>query len=343
MKYTPLTSRRAGRPAILLALLLLLSLISAPAAYAASLPETLVPIGVTAGIRLPSDGVVISGLTGVETQAGTVYPARDAGLSPGDKLLEVDGRPIRSAAELQKAVTRGNTLTLTIQRGGETHQYRVTPVKGRDGYRIGVWIRDSLLGIGTLTYYNPADGSFGALGHGITDEASKTDALIQIAGGSIIPSYVTDVSPGKAGDPGELHGRFDSSKPLGIVEKNTLGGIFGKMSTVPVAPNAVPCLPANQVQAGTAQILACTDGETARAYDIRILKLYPDDVNLRNLLIEVTDPTLLAKTGGIVQGMSGSPILQNGKLIGAVTHVLVNDPTKGYGIFLENMIKASES
>ncbi|MDD6878180.1 MAG: SpoIVB peptidase [Clostridiaceae bacterium] len=338
MRYTPFSTRRAGCRAVLLALFILLS--AAAPAHAAALPDALVPIGVTAGIRLPTDGVTVSGLTGVETAAGNVYPARDAGLMAGDRLLEANGRPVRSAEELQKAVSGGDALTLTIRRGDETKEIRVTPAKGREGYRIGVWVRDSMLGIGTLTYYNPKDGGFGALGHGITDDAGG-ERLLSISGGSIVPSYVTDVRPGKSGEPGELHGRFEPSKVLGTVDKNTEGGIFGRMSASPAAQNAVPCLPAGEVRTGDAQILACVDGETARTYHIRILKLYPDDENLRNLLIEVTDAALLAKTGGIVQGMSGSPILQDGKLVGAVTHVLVNDPTRGYGIFIENMLDAA--
>ena len=166
----------------------------------------------------------------------------------------------------------------------------------------------------------------------------RDDRLIDLAGGAVVAARITDVRPGRSGEPGELRGSFDSDRILGTMAQNTPGGLFGQM---PVPPSgADPCAPA-AAHEGDACILACTDGEAAALYDVRILRVRPHDANLRNLLIEVTDGALLARTGGIVQGMSGSPILQDGRIVGAVTHVLVNDPTRGYGISIGNMLDAA--
>ena len=333
---TAARSSRAGRRVLsLLFVLLLLPL----TVSAAELPETLVPLGIPAGIRLPDAGVVISALTCVETPAGPVCPARDAGLEPGDVLLEAGGAPVASPADLQRAAASGHPLTLTVRRGGERLSLSVTPVPGPDGMRLGVLVRDSMLGIGTLTYFDPADGRFGALGHGVT--GADGGALLPLAGSAIVSARVTGVKAGKPGSPGELHGSFVPERTLGTVERNTDAGIFGRM-TLPdgsAVPAAVPC--SASAHTGEARILTCADGDTAALYTIRILRLQPRDADLRNLLIEVTDEALLERTGGIVQGMSGSPILQDGRLVGAVTHVLVNDPRRGYGILLENMLDAA--
>ena len=316
--------RRAGRRVLSLFCIVLLLPLSALAA----MPDTLVPLGVAAGIRLPESGVTVAGLAAVDGRC----PAREAGLLPGDVLLTADGEPVSSPAVLQRAAEKGTPLTLTVRRGEETLTLQVTPVESADGRRIGVWVRDSMLGIGTLTYYNPADGSFGALGHGITDPGG--DRLIPLSGGAIVAASVPSVQPGASGAPGELRGSFDGDRTLGTVEKNTAGGIFGRMT----APASGACVAPAPAHIGEAQILACTEGETPALYRVRILRLRPRDENLRNLVLEVTDEALLERTGGIVQGMSGSPILQDGRLVGAVTHVLVNDPRRGYGISIENML-----
>lgn len=327
-------TRRTQQATRLLCFIFAVCLLTIPAIAV----DTLVPLGITTGIRLPTDGVIVAGLTGVETPDGVVRPAQDAGLLAGDMIIKVNGEPVGTSAQVQQAVDEGKPITFTVRRGDETIDVKVTPVKGRDGYRIGIWVRDSMLGIGTLTYYDPKTGAFGALGHGISD--AESGDLMSIKDSVLIPSYVTDVRAGKAGDPGELHGRFDPSQIIGHVAKNTNGGIFGTLdvNALPQVAGALPLGKQGEVRVGDAQILSCVDGDTARLYNIRILKLYPDDPNLRNILIEVTDEALLSKTGGIVQGMSGSPILQDGKLIGAVTHVLVNEPKRGYGIFIENML-----
>ena len=206
---------------------------------------------------------------------------------------------------------------------------------------MGAWIRDSMAGIGTMTYYNPEDGSFGALGHGITD--SDTALLMPFASGSILPSTVKAVKKGAAGDAGELRGDFDLSGDLGDLYANTECGIFGTLDPGEFTEqlgDPIPVAAADQVRTGPATILSNVENDSVKEYDIEIIQIVENSADGRNLVISVTDPELLAATGGIVQGMSGSPILQDGRFVGAVTHVLLNDPTKGYGILMETMLEA---
>ena len=215
------------------------------------------------------------------------------------------------------------------------------PVLCGDGvWRLGAWIRDSMAGIGTMTYYDPASGTYGALGHGITDV--DTALLMPLYAGSITEATVKAVKRGERGSPGELKGDFSGSRDLGTVASNTEGGIFGSMEPCALtAGEPVPVAQADEVKTGPATILSNISGDETQEYAVEIVKIYPQSQATRNLLIRVTDSALLEKTGGIVQGMSGSPILQNGRLVGAVTHVLLNDPTEGYGILMENMLKAA--
>lgn len=309
-------------------------------------PETVVPVGRAAGIRLTADGVMVVRLSGVQTSVGMVYPAKQAGLREGDMILTADGKKIESNEGLQKAVAGagGKAVQMTLRRDGMQKNLAVTPVTDTSGaYRIGVMVRDSMAGIGTITYVDPATGAYGSLGHGICD--TETGTLLPMSKGTVTEAEVTDVKRGQSGDPGELHGAFNMQKDMGTVEKNTTSGIFGiltddayyaKLKSVPVAQSS-------EIHTGAAQILSNVEGEQVQAYQVEITKLYGDDDELgRSMLLHVTDPALLQKTGGIVQGMSGSPVLQDGKLIGAVTHVLVNDPTRGYAIFIERMFDEME-
>lgn len=345
MKIQSDFSAKSAKKYVLSALLctLFLFVYSTPAlAVDAGHPRTLVPLGVTAGIRANAEGVAVAGLLDVETASGVQRPAQDAGLREGDRILRINGKSVTDTGDMRSIIEENgaSALTITIRRGEDTQEISLTPVQSRDGdFRIGVWIRDALLGIGTLTYYDPATGRFGALGHGVT--GSDGDELMDIGGSVLVRSGVREVIRGQSGSPGELRGEFDQSCVLGAIEKNTGAGIFGSF-TSPVHAEPVPLCPSDEVCEGAAQVLTCVEGDTAQLYDIRILRLYASEHgNLRNLLIEVTDPALLERTGGIVQGMSGSPILQNGRIVGAVTHVLVNDPTQGYGIFIENMLDAA--
>ena len=340
-KFSAQSAKKYALSALLCTLFLFVY--STPAHAVGAHPQTLVPMGMTAGIRANAEGICVAGLLDVETTSGVQRPAQDAGLREGDRILRINGTTVCDTGDMRSIIEENGAspLTITILRGEDTQEITLTPVQSRDGnFRIGVWIRDALLGIGTLTWYDPSTGRFGALGHGVT--GSDGDGLMDIGGSVLVPSRVREVVRGQSGTPGELRGEFDQSCVLGSIEQNTGAGIFGSF-TSPVHAQPLPLCPADEVCEGAAQILTCVEGDTPQLYDIRILKLYASDHgNLRNMLIEVTDDELLACTGGIVQGMSGSPIIQDGKLIGAVTHVLVNDPTRGYGIFIENMLEAAE-
>ncbi len=313
-------------------------------AQAAKLTEV-IPIGHTVGIKMQAEGVLIVQLTEVQSADGTHSPAKEVGVQEGDVLLKAGETELHSNDDLQKqvALSAGQPIKLTLERGEDEKSVTVTPCRDKTGaYRIGVLARDSLAGIGTLTYVDPQTGAFGSLGHGICD--SETGVLLPLQEGTIIHSTVSSVQRGKAGEPGSLQGEFSTEKPLGTVAQNTESGIFGTMTDDSLYSElqCVPVASADEIKIGDAEILSNVDGDSVQRYSVQIVKLYPaDDEYGRSMMLRVTDPQLVDKTGGIVQGMSGSPILQNGKLIGAVTHVLVDNPLEGYGIAIEKMLAAS--
>ena len=318
------------------ALVLALLLCTTAALAAEPVQRSLIPVGHTVGVKLFARGVVVVKLP----EGGT--PARTCGLKTGDVIVECGGEAVTSTEQFQSLLQKNGTdaTALEIKRQGSPLTLSVEPERNEQGVCcIGAWIRDSMAGIGTVTYYDPATGAFGALGHGITD--GDTMALMPFGSGSILPSTVKAVKKGSSGSAGELRGNFDLSGDLGPLCANTDCGIFGTLSQ-PKPGEAVQTAPASAVTTGAAEILSNVDGEQVQRFSIRIDRVDPDAKNGRNLLITVTDEALLAKTGGIVQGMSGSPILQNGKLVGAVTHVLVNDPTMGYGVLIENMLEMAK-
>ena len=300
----------------------------------------LVPVGHTVGIKLFSRGVMVVKLS----DGGT--PARSCGLQTGDVIVKCGGVSVTSSEQFQSLLQEnGEAATdLQVRREGENMTLSVSPEQNEKGdYCIGAWIRDSMAGIGTMTYYDPEDGSFGALGHGITD--SDTALLMPFASGSILPSTVKAVKKGAVGDAGELRGDFDLTSDLGDLSANTASGIFGTLEPGEFTErleDPMPVAAAGEVHAGPATILSNVEGDEVREYDVEILEVVNNAADGRDLVLSVTDPELIAATGGIVQGMSGSPILQDGKFVGAVTHVLLNDPTKGYGILLETMLRAGD-
>jgi stage IV sporulation protein B len=230
-------------------------------------------------------------------------------------------------------------MDINFIRDGKKYKANLLPVKSSsDGkYKAGLWVRDSTAGIGTITFYNPDDGSFAGLGHGIYD--SETELLLPLSRGAVVGLDMEDILKGKTGHPGELKGSFGTEKK-GSLLKNTTGGVFGVLSTPPeTVSDPLPCALKGEVVKGDAYILSNVDGRGVKKYSINIDKIYSGNEATKNFVISVTDERLLELTGGIVRGMSGSPIIQNDKLVGAVTHVLVNDPTRGYGIFIENMLK----
>lgn len=300
----------------------------------ASSARMLVPVGHTVGIKLFARGVMVVKLT----DGGT--PARTCGLQTGDVIVKCAGSTVTSSEQFQSLLQKsgGSETNLLVKRGGDSLTISVEPERNETGaYCIGAWIRDSMAGIGTMTYYDPATGSFGALGHGITD--IDTAQLMPFGGGSILPSSVKAVKRGEAGSAGELRGEFDLTCDIGDLYANTSSGIFGMFE--PHARELGDAVYTGRATEGSARIRANVQGDKVREYDIEILRVVSNADDGRDMVISVTDPELIAVTGGIVQGMSGSPIIQEGKLVGAVTHVLLNDPTKGYGIFIDNMLEAA--
>ncbi len=302
--------------------------------------KMLVPVGQTVGIKLFSEGVVVIGLAEVETPEGMQAPGKACGLRVGDVIEEANGTEVSSSEQFAGLLQCGGTVELEVSREGRELTLAAQPVLGEDGtYRLGAWIRDSMAGIGTVTFYDPVTGVFGALGHGVTD--CDTGLLMPLGDGAVMASTVKAVKKGSAGEPGELKGSFDLSRDRGELHSNTERGLFGVMDgdCAPVG-EALPVAAACDIKTGPAAIRSNVSGSSVEEYTVEILRVM-EDSPVQNLLLRVTDERLIEKTGGIVQGMSGSPIIQDGKLVGAVTHVLVNDPTRGYGIFIENMLDAA--
>lgn len=325
--------------ALLLAILLSFSVCWQQAWAAPGETRELIPMGQVVGIKLFADGVLVVGISELDGQRAS--PAEDCGLKEGDLILRINSREIRSTEHLQSCLqeTGEEPVVLTVRRGGRTWEAETCPVLCDDGvFRLGVWIRDSMAGIGTLTYYDPQTGSYGALGHGITDV--DTSVLMPLSSGSIMETSVKAVKKGRRGDPGELKGDFSQQRDVGTLSANTAAGIFGTVSDPGFAGagQPMPVADVEDVHTGPATILCTVTGEGTESYQVEIVRISPEKRDMRNLLLRVTDQRLLETTGGIVQGMSGSPILQDGKFVGAVTHVLVNDPTQGYGILMENML-----
>ncbi len=293
-------------------------------------PEELTAVGKTVGIRLQEDGVTITGFTEDSCAA-------DSGLQVGDRIVKINAAEVASAVDVRSLIASGGEFAVTVERDGKTAEYLLEPEEKDGAYVLGIKIRDSIAGIGTVTYYDRESGKFGALGHGVCE--SDNGKLLQMAEGEVIPSTVANVEKGRRGHAGQLQGEFNSGVTLGTVEQNTSRGIFGTMQAGQELGTVCPVGEKTDVTTGAATIRSNVSGDAVSEYDVEILKLYPAETE-RNMLLKVTDAELLDQTGGIVQGMSGSPIIQDGKLVGAVTHVLVNDPTRGYGIFIENMLDA---
>ena len=297
---------------------------AAAAAAPGKVGRKVIPLGKAVGIKLFSDGVLVVGLSPVETDEGEAYPGRDCGLKAGDVITHINGGEVDTIEEVQALVAQSEDEPLTIQAVRGQRQLQLTAAaaeNSRGVWQLGVWLRDSMAGIGTMTFYDPDSGVFGALGHGINDV--DTAMLMPLESGSIMPASVSDVKKGISGSPGELHGQFDLTRDLGTLYANTNLGIFGQMprETVGSAVEPVEVASRDQVTTGPATILSNIRGDEVEEFTVEISHLYPEGDGTRSMMIRVTDPALLEATGGIVQGMSGSPICQNGRLVGAVTHV----------------------
>lgn len=310
----------------------------------------LYPGGQAIGILLRTDGILVIGYSPVQVNQEEVYPAKEAGIQAGDMILRVNETQVIHDDELARLVDQlgkqGKEITLKIQRQNRTFNKTITPIYCEDTntYRIGLFVRDNAGGVGTLTFVDPTTMQYGALGHMITN--SETQRKLSILNGKLVAADIQGIKKGTVGTPGEKIGRFVSNDALGTISKNTSAGIFGTLSnrkilTESIAQQPIPIATSNEIMLGSATIYTALDGSEVNEFAIEIEKIIPSGRDGKNLVIRVTDSELLSRTGGIVQGMSGSPIIQDGKLIGAVTHVLVNDPSRGYGIFIENMLEAA--
>ncbi len=308
--------------------------------------KKLAACGNTVGVKIRMDGILVIGVSEVDTANGVrLAPAKDGGIKAGDIIYEINNKKLTDIRDMIKQIdnSKGGKLDIKYKRNNTVYSTTIYPTQGVNDrkYHIGLWVRDSTAGIGTLTFYDPETGSFGALGHGITD--IDTGMLMPVNSGEVLESNIIAVKKGEQGTPGELKGIFMENKPpMGNIYKNDECGIYGKV----YGQNRIfnqrlyPIGIRGQVKVGPATILSNIEGNEIQEFSIYIEKVARQSFSgPKGMVIKVTDKKLLNSTGGIVQGMSGSPIIQNGKLIGAVTHVLVNDPTRGYGIFIEWMLK----
>ena len=306
----------------------------------------LYPGGTPFGVKFMTEGVLIVGFCDVDTASGRTNPSSAAGLSVGDRIIAVNGKRICGLGELSRIVesSGGKSISLTYRRGGNEHTATLTPAYSlSEGcYKTGAYVKDNGAGIGTVTYIVPNSLEFGGLGHGICE--SDGGKLVPISRGAVVNVGIDGVEKGKSGTPGELRGHFKSGKS-GSLLQNTDCGVFGVLATL---PEGLPCEPLylglrDEVKEGRAYIWSTLEGNVPRRYEIEISNIDRSAAAGKCFSVKVTDKALIDASGGIVQGMSGSPIIQNGKLVGAITHVMINDPTAGYGIFIENMLAAANS
>jgi len=306
----------------------------------------LYPVGRPVGIYVKTDGVLVIGVGEFEGPDGKQQSPAKYLLKSGDYILKVDGVEVEGKDQFIQTVeeSQGEKLVLTVRRGEEEFELSIRPELNQSAeYKLGVWVRDNAQGVGTVTFVDE-QGNFGALGHGISDV--DTSALMMLKSGTLYQTEIIAIKKGSNGTPGEITGMIEYSDRyiLGEITANTEKGIYGVCSNELWENGVGEALPIGlkqEIKKGAAQILCCV-GKEAKYYDVEIKEVYLQNNNVnRGILLEVTDPELLATTGGIVQGMSGSPVIQNGKLVGAVTHVLVNDPTRGYAIFIENMLETA--
>lgn len=311
------------------------------------LPKTkVIPVGSMAGLKLYTNGVLVVGMSEIEGDDSKKYkPYENTGIKEGDTIIEINSDKVESTDDLIQKVnnSNGNDITLKFLHEEETKECSITPVKiSNNQYKLGLWVRDSAAGVGTVTFYDSEAKSFGALGHGITD--IDTEKLINIESGEFVTTRIVNIIKGENGIPGKIQGSIENGQNIGIIAKNTKFGIYGQVNNISSlnidSTKEMEVALREEIKTGKATILCSLDNNKVESYDIEIEKIYKqNNYDNKSMQIKVTDSRLLEKTGGIIQGMSGSPIIQNGKFIGAITNVLVNDPTMGYAIFGDLMIK----
>ena len=311
-------------------LCILLSLLALPMGAQAA---QVIPGGQLIGLELADQTVTVAAFDPNESAA------RTAGIQIGDRITKIDNTPIHCADDIHRALSCSKgSVQVHFARKGKEHTTQIFPKITPEGPRLGIYLKQGITGVGTVTYYDPQTGNFGALGHSVNDPEGN---LLEMTSGTAYGAGILDIKKGKTGTPGQLMGAMHANQVLGSLYKNTPQGVFGKIQNS-VQGTPIQTAEAAQVHTGDAVIRSTVSDGIAQEYSVKILKIYPNSRSgCRNMLIKVTDQRLLETTGGIVQGMSGSPIIQDGKLVGAVTHVLVNDPTTGYGIFIENMLDAA--
>lgn len=304
---------------------------------------TVIPLGNLIGLKLYTSGVLVIGMTEIEGKK----PYENSGIEEGDMIVEVNNKEVTCTAELISTVNeaKGEDLNIKYVRDGVEYVANIEPIRTeKNEYKLGLWVRDGAAGIGTMTYYEPQTGKFAALGHGIID--IDTEDLINISSGELVSSRIASIVKGEEGSPGEIKGSISSGYTIGEINSNTGFGIYGNVKDTSRlninSNNELEVAGRDEIKTGKATILLNLESEVRKEYEIEITKIFRNNnVNNKSMLIKVTDEKLLELTGGIIQGMSGAPIIQNGKFVGAVTHVLVNDPTSGYAVFGDLMIKES--
>lgn len=302
---------------------------------------TVVPMGDAIGMKLYTAGVLVVGMSEIEGKK----PYENSGIKEGDRIVQINQNQIDNTNDLMEAVNKSDGKNISIQyvRNEKTITTSIKPIKNSSNeYKIGLWVRDAAAGVGTLTFYEPDSGMFATLGHGIMD--IDTSELIKIANGELVTTNILSITKGTKGNPGEIRGTIEAGHTVGSISKNTKFGVFGTMSKTPYLKvsdeNAVQVLLREEIKTDKAQIICELENGKKEYYDIEIQRVFVNNnKDNKSMLIKITDKRLLEKTGGIIQGMSGAPIIQNGKFVGAVTHVLVNDPTIGYGVFADIMLK----
>lgn len=309
---------------------------------------TVIPVGSIAGAKLYTSGVLVVGMSEIEGEDKIKYkPYENTGIEEGDTILKINDNIINSTDDLIDKVneSKGEKINIEYIHDEQTRECSITPIKtDAEEYKIGLWVRDSAAGVGTVTFYEPSTKKFGALGHGITD--IDTGELLNIASGEFVTASILNIKKGEDGNPGKIQGTVEEQEIIGKISKNTEFGIYGKIENLSSlnidASKEMEVALRKEIKLGKAYILCSLNNQKVEQYEIEITKIYKDNnYNNKSMEITVTDPKLIEKTGGIIQGMSGSPIIQNGKFVGAVTHVLVNSATQGYAIFGDLMIKQS--
>ena len=304
-----------------------------------------IPLGNAIGLKLYTEGVLVVGMSEIEG----IKPYENTGIKEGDRIVEINNEKISNTDDLIQTVneSQGKIVEVKyIRNNDEEITTSMEPAKTKENeYKLGLWVRDAAAGVGTASYYEPATGMFGLLGHGITD--IDTGDLITISNGELVNTNIVSITKGEKGNPGEIKGSIEGQTKIGNIEKNTSFGIFGKTlnkSKLNITEKEIDVMSRNEIKTGKAQIICEIEEGNKKSYEIEIQKIYlANNTDNKSMLIKVTDKELIEKTGGIIQGMSGSPIIQNGKFVGAVTHVLLNDPTMGYGVFADMMLKQMHS